>query len=212
MRLASGLIVVVLSALPAEAVVLGQVDTFESDSMQNWTTYPSGGVQSSGGPEGVGDGYLWITAVNNNLSARNLGSQWSGDFLTPGVNAVSVDLANFGPSALEIRVQLDGGCLFQSSEALLLPPDGLWHHAVFSLARTDTTLVHQKVGDYTDTMSHLYGLDIRHQPGAPMPVGISVTATLGIDNITALPEPSLFAGIALAAGIWLLDRRQWWAS
>lgn len=207
MRLALVLIVVTLSALPARAVVLGQVDTFDSGSTQNWTVYPSGGVQSGGGPEGGGDGYLSVAAINQSLAAYNRNSQWSGDYLSAGVNAISIDLANFGPSALEIRLQLDGGSIFQSTNAFLLPPDSQWHRVVFSLALPDLTLVHQKVGGYTDTMSDLSGLNIRHQPGGPSIGGFPITSTLGIDNVTAVPEPSMLTGAILAA-IHLLNRRQ----
>ena len=118
--------------------ILGQSDTFSTTSTLNWTngapaTDPL--VISTGGPAGAGDGYLQVTA-NNSGSAGKLTifnrSQWAGDFSAAGIFSIEMDLANFGASALSLRVALKSGTFsnspgFLSTTAFALSADGQWH-------------------------------------------------------------------------------------
>jgi hypothetical protein len=194
MRSLVATLAVLLCALPAQAVVLGQVDTFQSGSMHNWEAYYGGGVEPSGGPGGTNDSYLRLTANNQPLLAGNH-NQWQGDYIGTGVGAISANLQNFGPSPLEIRIFIAGGpsSVYASTQAFSLPADGQWHHAVFSLSQDDLTCVHPKMGDFQDNLGDAWSLTIQHQPGEPTYNWPSVSATLGIDNITALPEPASLA-------------------
>src|SRR3954447_19404395 len=86
-------------AVPARAdLTLGQTDTFEDRTTQGWT---AGGIIPgtvvpvpptnipTGGPAGVDDNFLQLTALGGDgpgsrLSSFNL-SRWSGDYLAAGI-------------------------------------------------------------------------------------------------------------------------------
>jgi hypothetical protein len=178
--------------LPVHAIVQGQIDTFQSGSPMNWTG-SSLGVTSGGGPTGGSDRYLRLNADGSiELSTKNF-TQWTGNYLTAGVSHVSADLLNLGTFPLEIRALVWGdtpGGMFTSTQALLLPADGAWHHAVFGLGVSDLTWVGAKGGDLNATLGAVGYLQLRHQAGAPSDVGTPVASSLGIDNITAVPEPA----------------------
>jgi hypothetical protein len=68
---------------------------------------------ANGGPAGVGDHFLLITAngsagADGRITVFNR-SQWAGNFLAAGVSAIEMDLKNFGTTPLSIRVALKSG-------------------------------------------------------------------------------------------------------
>lgn len=208
MRLVLGFVVVVLGALPAQAVVRGQMDTFES-GLSNWLSQGSRTISEGGGPAGLSDPYLRVTSDGSTeLSAFNL-SQWKGDYGAAGVTAVAADLFNCGSTALQMRIVIwgDAGGAFTSTQAFTLPADGQWHHAIFGLAQSELTCVGGKVGDLDATLADVGYLRIRHQPGIPLGTGTPIASSLGVDNIKAVPEPASVAGVVFAA-VYCLNCRQ----
>jgi len=99
----------------AFALSVGQIDTFEDGTTQNWVVGLLGAPHanppinvSSGGPSGVDDNYLRLTAVGgagpgSRLSTINL-NQWAGDYITDGITAISMDLYNQGQTDLYLRL------------------------------------------------------------------------------------------------------------
>lgn len=200
-----------LPAAPVAGITLGQVDDFQDATLQGWSGGSSPTNQPSGGPDGTGDRYLELTAAGFNLGAFNT-AQWSGDYLAEGVGRVRFDLDNFGPESVSLRVVIfTPGCEFgsmactawSSTDATVLASGSGWVTAEFSLAEADMTRV-LGTASFADTLQNVERILLRHDDGAPDPPGVSafVTATLGVDNVTALPEPSVAAG--LAAGALLL--------
>ena len=196
-----------LLALPAGAITLNQVDDFQDGTVQGWGG-GSNPTNQDGGPDGAGDLYLEIAATDFNLGAFNT-VQWSGDYLAAAVERVSFDLNNFGPDSVSLRVVLfTPGCEFggmactawASTEATVLAAGSGWVTAEFSLAEADMTRV-LGTDSFSDTLQNVERLLLRHDDGAPSAPGefSTVTATLGMDNITALPEPSAVAGLAAGA-------------
>jgi hypothetical protein len=200
-------------ALPAGAVVVDQVDDFEDGTEQGWAGGSARVNQPTGGPAGADDNFLDIDSGGFLLGAFNL-TQWSGDYGAAGVASVRLDANNAGPDEVSLRLTVfTAGCgpgmlnctAWTSNDAAVLPAGSGWQTVEFPLAEADMT---QVVGSDTlaDTLANVQRILLRHDPTAPSPPGTleTVDAVLGIDNVTALPEPA--TAPALAAGGWLVLR------
>jgi hypothetical protein len=208
--------------------ILGQIDTFSASAV-GWSTGARGNAGpaliSTGGPTGAGDSFLQLSSdaagANGRLTVFNR-QQWTGNFLAPGVNAVELDLKNFGSSPLSIRVGLksaaaQGAPGYASNTPFPLAADGQWHHAVFLLDQADLTAVGSApaLGTLLANVAEFRILNA----ATPRLTGDGLVGQLGIDNIkadavsaTAVPESS--AGLLWAVGAGLLlclngMRSQW---
>jgi len=202
----------------AKAVTLGHGDTFavQGDTLA-WTggsgaPTPILPVQiSDGGPDGLGDGYLQIGADAFHLAAKNQ-TQWTGDYLSAGVTALAVDFNHLNPSGdnVQLRILIDGpGGLWASSN--LTPPlaGNTWQEHIFALTRADLVHVTGGTGLLSDTLADVTRLQIKHDRTSPTSPGVNpprITATLGIDNVYALPEPATIALLALGAILLVISR------
>ena len=189
---------------PAQAVTLGHADTFEDGSTQGWGSGANNGLQPvvvGGGMLGADDHYLQVSASGVHGPGGKLvalaGDAWTGDFISAGVSGVTMDLINLGSTTLSLRLYLLGGpgqsALTQS--AVSLPAGSGWTHVAFDI--TPGALV----GSVLPTLANVTGLRLYHGPDAIYP-GVDVAALLGVDNITAVPEPGPAA--LLAAGLAVL--------
>ncbi len=205
----------VLSAQMAGGdVIPGQLNDFEDGTLQSWL----GGVTltniATGGPAGAGDHYL---EVSQPLSFRKLGafnsaSDWTGDYQAVGVAAITADFRTTHATPLDIRLVLfgPGGSItsvdrWTSTAAEPLANDGAWHTLTFSILGADLTQV-RGTDPYTDTITGVQRILLRHQSGLPAVGGTSIAADMDIDNITAIavPEPSaIWGGLSLLAVIGL---------
>src|SRR5687768_4371857 len=101
----------------AGAVTVGQIDTFQDGTTENWFAGggPFGAVPPvpptnipTGGPGGSTDRYLHIAATGGSGAGSRLtainGTQWTGNYLTAGVNAISIDVNNLGTTDLSLRL------------------------------------------------------------------------------------------------------------
>lgn len=145
LSLAVGIVLVAGQAAQG-AIVINQVDDFQGGTTLSWTEgLPSPNPPTniaSGGPGGAGDAYL------SNIASGPFGpgsspvtfnmSQWAGDYLTAGVTGINMQLANFGPNPLSMRLALEGpGGQYGSTVAFVLPADGQWYSASFGLGASD---------------------------------------------------------------------------
>jgi hypothetical protein len=191
---------------PAAAIGLGQVDNFEDGSTQGWgsgaaNAAPPANV-ASGGPAGAGDNYLLVTSSGIRGPGGKLvalsGAQWSGDYLAAGITAISMDLSNLGSSDLSLHLLLagSGGASAITTQPLLLPAGSGWTHLSFNLAPAALT------GPALQALGGVTQLRLFHGDAAVFP-GPDIAAQLGVDNITAVPEPRsaalLLAGLAALA-------------
>jgi hypothetical protein len=226
-----------LLSLPAAVradPVVGQVDTFENGTTQNWQVGPDAPPAAlpvnvlSGGPAGADDNYLRLSARGGNgpgskLSVINESARWTGNYLASGVNAITMDLRNFGPSDLSLRLLFAGPfgpmgptSLALTSDAIFLPAESGWTAVTFLIGPENLTA---GLGSVTEALSGVSELRLFHNP-APFFLGPggnsipSVSASLGVDNIraAAIPEPGTLAlvatGLLPLAGAVVRKRRK----
>jgi hypothetical protein len=148
-----------------------------------------------GGPAGPGDNYLALTAVGGMGAGSRLvainETQWAGDWASAGVTFIEMDLLNLSATDLSIRLFLEnpmGGPPIDTAvtDAVLLPSGQGWVHVSFAVSASALTVL---TGDADTLLSNVTALRIFHGPDAEFPPPTVVTQ-LGVDNISALPEPT----------------------
>ena len=194
----SGLIV--CPHLAAGAIMLGQIDDFQDGTTQNWNgAAPSPLNISAGGPAGSGDRFLEVESGSFGGGPRLLtfnDTQWTGDFVTAGVDDVAMDLKNLGSASLSIRIALQqssassGSPGYVSTTAFSLAADGNWHHATFLIDAADLTGLNG-AGPLSTFLTSISDFRLL-SANSPALVGDPISGQFGVDNIQALgvPEPS----------------------
>jgi hypothetical protein len=191
-----------LVGAPATAIPIGQVDDFQAGSLSSWSGGSTPVNVATGGPAGSGDRYLEIDSVNRNLGAYN-STQWVGDYPSAGITAIRVDVNNAGPDPVALRVTVFGPSLltaFSSTNEIVLAPASGWIPVVFDLSEAALTRT-TGTATYAQTLAAVSRLLLHNDPDPIGRPGDSnfVTATLGIDNVTAVPEPD--AALLFATGL-----------
>jgi hypothetical protein len=187
------------------AVTLGQIDDFETGNSQGWGNGGGGAPPPNiltGGPSGPSDHYLSFSADGTTNQGGKLtlinSIQWAGNFSAAGVQAVSMDVTNEGPTPISLRIMLTNslnrqpnGTTVVSTTPVTVPVGAGWIHAVFPIDPSHLTL---SAG--TNASAALTGaveMRIFHSPVPAFP-GPPVIAQLGLDNIKALRGPTANAG------------------
>lgn len=216
---------VILAALVAPrlaaGVAIGQLDDFEDGTTQGWVVgllgspHPAPPVNvSTGGPGGVDDNFLLLTAVGgvgagNRLTVINP-AQWAGDYVAAGATGIAIDARNLGNTDLALRLLFEDPSVGPpsnqavSSNAISLPAGGDWTHVVFPITPGDLTAV---LGSVDAALSNATAIRIFHGATAAFPGG-PIVAQLGVDNIRAVPEPTAATLLAFALGGLALVRRR----
>ena len=195
---------------PAAAITLGQVDTFSTDK-GDWGP-GSAVLLVNGGPEGDGDGWLKYESTgtggsSNRAQVRN-NEQWAGDYVAAGVDAISVQVFNNGDVDLSLRLAIGtgdtdnnprtNGTWYSTAIAVPIPVGSGWNSIQFDL---NDVAMSQVLG--SDSLSDVLAgvTQIRFISSEALTNrGESIAAFIGIDNVTAVPEPST----ALLLGLGLL--------
>jgi hypothetical protein len=217
---------VAVALLPGRsmAVVIGQIDTFQSGTTEGWFAGISQvppvppQVFPAGGPAGANDAFLVVTSgggmgPGSRLVAMN-GTQWTGNFLSPGIAGICMDLNNLGATDLEIRLLFEnpvGGPptdeAISTAGASLAPGSG-WVHAFFPL---DPSAFTATEGTVAGALSSTTILRIIHSTS-----GLDsdpIAGVLGIDNIEAcavapVPEPATMLLVGVGAAALALRRKR----
>ncbi len=180
------ILLLVFLAGSAHAITLGQVDDFQTNN----GFWEKGGpaiqpnVVTSGGPQGAGDRYLNNSSDGNGSNGRFIifnEMQWTGNYTAAGVTTIAMDIANFGTTALTMRVALGGGGGRFCTSGRTVPADGVWRRYEFSL--TNATWV-ELTNNLPATLANVITLRILHNP-IPAWRGEELVAQAGFDNITA---------------------------
>ena len=198
-----------LACAPAFAVSFGMTDTFAGVSTNGWSTGAASPLppvaQAGGGPAGAADDFLLLSATGSPGAGGRLvafsGAQWAGNYLQAGVAAITLDVNNLGSTSLALRLVLEGSLgTAVTQDVVLLPAAGGWQHASFSLAGAGAAVL----GD-------VLRYRLIHNPDATT-LGPVVLASLGIDNVSAVPEPGpaplLAAGLAVLGLLGLRRQRR----
>jgi hypothetical protein len=217
--------VTLLLPTSVQAVTITQVDDFESGTTLGWGVGPGANPTppinvSSGGPAGADDNYLLVRASGGSgpgskLAAFNT-AQWAGDYLAAGIGTIGMNVRNFGPEDISLRlafVEVTGGPptnLAITSTAAFLPAGSGWQFVTFDVSPDALTAL---VGSSTGALSNATELRLFHNPSADYPappVGPpAINAQLGVDNIRAVPEPAATSlMLAALSGIVLWNRRK----
>lgn len=208
-------VVVLMLSPAAHAVTLAQIDNFESGNLQDWGGGASPLNINTGGPLGLNDNYLEITADGSGsggkLTTYNR-MQWLGNYSAAGITGIAMDLKGFsspGNTNLSIRFALRTGTGssapgYVSTNAFSLPIDGQWHHAVFSLA--DMTAIGSP-GSLNAVLAGPAEVRLLHAASDNTTQGDTIVGRFGVDNIQAIPEPASAGLLASCVGRLLLRRR-----
>jgi hypothetical protein len=200
-----------LQPLASRAVLLGQTDTFEDGTTQNWVVSllglpsPVPPVNNpSGGPAGADDGFLSLTSIAVNLAGSrmtviNFQNQWAGNYVAAGVTGIAMDVNNLGSSILELRLLFEDATPFTpaantafSTNPIEVPAGSGWRHVVFPIEPAD---LQARTGSVLGALTGATTLRIFHSTNARFP-GERIVASLGVDNITAVPEPQVWLVLA----------------
>jgi hypothetical protein len=216
-------VLALVQANPASAISIGLIDTFEDGTTQGWVVGVALGAVhpappanvASGGPAGVDDNYLLLTAVGGELPGGRLSvlnlAQWSGDYTATGVAGISMDLRNLGNTDLAVRLYLENPMVGPPtddavSDEALLPAGGDWTSVFFPVGAGNLSVIN---GDANTLLSNVTALRIIHNPGTGFPP-LPVVAQLGVDNIRTVgrvvPEPGI--ALLLLAGLTALAARR----
>lgn len=111
-------------------------------------------------------------------------------------NPLEMRLVLFGPTTTDNR--------WTSTNAAIVPNDGIWRNYVFPVAEADLTFVPltASTDTYGDMISSVLRVMLRHDEGEPSKKGTAIEATLGIDNVELieLPDSADFDGDGMVDG------------
>lgn len=206
-----------LTAVPAAAVTIGTQDTFEDGTTNGWVTGGASPLQPvnvpDGGPAGVGDAYLKLASSGSGGAGGKLvgiaGAQWFGDYVTADVTGIEMDVINLGSTDVDLRLYFAGGSgSGVSVDGITVVSGSGWTRIAFSTLPGAITAA---LGvPALDVLSNVSELRLFHSAGASFP-GPNIAAEIGIDNVTAVPEPGTWAtlglGLVVLVGGLSLHRR-----
>ncbi len=209
------------ASLPQEvhAITPTELDAFPTD-VEGWSQGAPGGVthQPTGGPVGANDPYMRVQSTGGGQSlgklvVYNQTPTWTGDYLTAGVTAISMDVNNLGATPLVLRLALGtssapnvGGDWIVTTVGKSLPAASGWTSVEFPLGANDFT------GDpFLNVIDDVVTLRIFHAVSPNTSgVGEAIAATLGVDNIRAIGSGSIVPGdFNGVGGVEATDLEKW---
>lgn len=196
-----------------------QVDTFEDGTNAGWFEGGPSPNQPSVISSGSFDGSAYLenySSGTNDAGGRqvmlNVVNQWSGDYIAAGVDRIGMWLRADPSSAADLEMRLyfaafdnatNTSIAISSTESQTLVADGQWRWFEFSLTGDAMTLL--TGGTLELALRNIEEFRILSASDGPTRIGDRVEATLGVDNITALPAPG---GAMLLAGMGLVAARR----
>jgi hypothetical protein len=190
---------------------IGLYNDFQDLTTQNWGG-PNCFNVATGGPNGVGDAYMGINADGSGqggkLATFNV-VDWIGNYQAEGVTGITLMMRNPNSVQLEMRIVLFDGvshARWTSVTPAILAPNSGWTFASFGLAESALVEV-LGTSSYSSLITNVERTMIRHDVGPPSSGGTTISGTMGIDNILAVPEPGTACAVALGLCAILVRRR-----
>ncbi|WP_299367524.1 T9SS type A sorting domain-containing protein [Winogradskyella sp.] len=175
-------------------ITLNQVDDFQDGTTQNWQIGSAGGSSgpinvADAGPAGLGDNCLQYTsngipdAVASRMIFYTQNQQWSEDFISEGVDQISMDV-KVETNDLNLRIAMQGsGTRICTTNAINVPANGIWTNITFPIAPSDFTVVNGS-SDESTVLANVMTLRILSN-SVPEWLGEEIDAIIQVDNITA---------------------------
>jgi hypothetical protein len=205
----------------ARAIVVGQIDNFEDGTTQSWANGGAPGVPpveniATGGPAGVDDNFMQVTAVGGSGAGRFLTvfnrDQWLGNYISLGITAIELDLRNLSKVDLNIRLGFKTdpgvGASGYLTTAFSLTAGSGWQHAIFLINPGSMTAVGGPADFNTFFSGGFSEMRIINEAGTGNLNGDIVAAQLGVDNIHAVPEPGAILLMAVGTFTFAAFRRR----
>jgi hypothetical protein len=201
--------------LASAQISLGHVDDFQDGSLMNWQSGATLNNIANGGPMGAGDRFLKIDSDGGSGPGSRLGAfnsdQWGGNWIAAGVDSVTGWFNNLGQTDLHLRITFfrfpGDQTRWTSTNAQTLAAGSGWTQMTFSAKEADLTQVMGTL-DYNTVLSGVSRFMIRHQSGLPNAEGDPIVGSMGMDNITAVPEPATVLTIALGLSALAARKRK----
>jgi len=199
-----------LVASQSFGITLGQTDDYNDGTLQGWITgdiNPNPPVNvADAGQLGAGDHVMHVTS-NGELGGPGAQptifntTQWTGDYLAAGVNAIQLDINNLSSIPIHpgLEIRGPGGNLFTLAGATV-PANSGWTTVTISLDPANFV-----GGNALNTLAGVTEFRFREMQGGTVMIPSGATSAY-YDNITAVPEPASLALIGLGA-CTLLRRR-----
>lgn len=198
------------ASLGAQAITMFDVDTFTSGLTEGWSGGPDRSV-TGGGPGGASDNYYHVNSSGSSgsgsrMATYNLNSEWVGDYESAGVSGLKFDFKNFGSTTMNLRAVLfdASGNIWTSTNAFTVNSGSNWQSVYLALNSGSMTLVAGS-SDWSTSYQNVDRIMIRHADDLSSN-GTAVRASVGFDNIQAVPEPGTMT--AIIAGLAALTRRR----
>ncbi len=192
------------------AIMLHQVEDFSR--AHDW----SGGspnpnppvVVPDAGPLGGGDYALRVTSNGGGGPGGKLlffnTSSWTGNYTAAGITGIAADMRNTGTNTLLFRLAFNGpGGWFVTPASPVAAFTG-WVHLEFDIR--PSSLLNVEGSDPAATMAAVNQVRILHSSQVDFR-GAQVSGSFMVDDIEAVPEPSVWM-IAAMAGIGTLFRKR----
>lgn len=210
------------ATLACGQITLSSIDTFATNA-EGWvtgqpSTYPT---QNAGLSHDGVSGYLFHDSDSVSSGGKwltwNTSSDWIGDYISAGVTSVSFWANNQSGADRFFWIEFTGpGGSFLSS-AFTLPGDGNWASYTLDLSSTSYFAGSGGTQVWADTFGAVSRISmsaddadaLTYESGGPMIVKPTTsTTTIFIDDLMAVPEPSLL-GLVLGLSTlgWVLLRR-----
>ena len=202
MKAALLLAAVISATAPAAsgAVTLFQTENF--DTLGGWTSGdpnpnpPS--ILADSGPLGGGDSALRVLANGGMAGGRLVtfnSTNWTGNFSSEGIVSIAMDLRNLGTSALSVRIAFNGPGGWWVTAAASVPAFAGWGNHTFNIQ--PSALTASGGTNAAATLAGVTEMRILHSP-TPSHTGTTLSSTMLVDNVTAVPEPSALGLLAFS--------------
>jgi len=203
-------------------IMLGNVDDFQSGTPEGWVHAQVNANSPTNvpnvGPTGGGDTSLQLSSngiggPGSRFLAFNPGSDWTGDYVSAGVNAIQVEFNNIGGQNLDMRLALNGPGGWFITAPVAVNTGGGWQIPVlFPVTALDLTYVGGAPSDISATLSGVTQIQLSSAAAFPIlgggrPRGDLISATAYVDNITAVPEPSTAALLGIGGLVVFMSSR-----